>query len=350
MSTRAAVSIVVLFATACSSASIEESPPRVHAPLECTFEVDAAFPKLELAGGHAFTWAWDPAVTAEGVVYVPIQRRLHAPQYLTGVARFDGNWRVETFAERFQQIGGVAASSADVWLWGELESREAVLLRRRDGTWSRAPLPDGARAIARIATTQAETHAIALFDGTTALFRLDGDRWTAISLPWEASPSALAVIGGTVLVGAAEGTPSASRARLGRVDGDRVVDIDVPEELPTISAITGTGLHDLLVLAEARVQWIDAVSGRTKLVHQDHHPYADLWSPRPGVGLLTPGTVHGGRVTVLDGRAGPRSIELLPSTDTWSIGRIAAAGDGETVHLLAVHAPGAYTHLIGRCP
>jgi len=367
----AALAILASVALGCSTEEIVVVDPPAHRSLECTFEVDDAFASLRLPDGRPITQYWEMTSTPRGVLYAPVQMRFgsdgDSARYVTGIARFDGAWKVESVAGEWWQVADIAASDDDAWLSGELgpyPSRPAIV-HRNGGVWTPIDVPDGFGSLYRLFPSPQGLFAIGFGTGEAAsrslVARRDAAGWKRITLPAEwtdTHPTTVHVFGSTVVVGLVVGTPispSAKRGLLARVDGDKLVAIESPIELPPMYALSGTGLDDLLVLAAPGfpdprgVYWLDTMGGRGKLVHQDRESFADLWSPRPGVALLAPSYYHAGRLTVLDGQNGPHEVELEKPGVLHYIARFAPEGDGRTVHFLAHENGGRVQHRRGVC-
>lgn len=363
------VSLLTIAALGCGSSEVVVVDPPAHRPLECTFEDDEAFAALTLPGGQPITEHWEMTSTPRGVLYVPVQKREFAP-WLTGVARFDGAWTVEPLAGDWAGVSDVAASDEEAWLAGDVGPYPTTpaIVRRDGGAWTRIDPPSGVHSIVRLHAVGRTLLAIAYEKNEAGyspfLVRLDQTGWKRLAAPfeWPASwPVTLARVGEHTVVGFTVRPPSglskdASRGLLARVDGDRLVALTTPIELPPIGAISGTGLHDLLVLGGLwgyggpTVHWVDSVGGRGKVVHADRESFGDLWSPRPGVALLAPSYYHAGRLTVLDGVTGPREVELWKPGVLHYVARFAPEADGRTVHFLAHLERGNVQHRRGVCP
>lgn len=368
----AALAIVASLALGCTSEEVVVVvDPPAHRPLECTFEIDEAFAALRLPDGRPITQYWEMTSTPRGVLYAPVQMRFGSDgdyaRYVTGVARFEGTWSVESVPGEWWQVWDVAASDDDAWMSGELgpfPSRPAIV-RRNGGAWKPIDPPDGFGQVYRLFPSAQGLFALGVEPAESAsmplLARHDGVRWTRINVPsdWtDTYPTTVRVIGSTVVVGLVVGRPistDAKRGLLARVDGDRLIPIDTAIELPPIHAISGTGLDDLLLLAAPgfpdprAVYWVDSIGGRAKLVHQDRESFADLWSPRPGVALVAPSYYHAGRLTVLDGQNGPHEVELEKPGVLHYIEHFAPEGDGRTVHFLAHENGRRVQHRRGAC-
>lgn len=342
-----ALLLVMPLLCGCASEVVVVDPP-AHVPLQCRFELDEAFSELTAPGGIPITQWWEIASTPRGVLYAPVQKRINldGPSYLTGVARFDGKWSVEPIAGAWWQIYDVAADDDHAWIVGDLE-RAPTILERSDGAWRALDVPEGIDHVARLIPTPAGLFALATERETVVrLFRRDPSGWTEIAHPVGAMPTAVRVVGSTIVVGLS----AKESGTLARLDGDRLVPLASPVPLPPVRALSGTGLGDLLVLGETTVHWLDLGRGRGKLVHQDRpeSPFGDVWSARPGVALLAPSYYRGGRITVLDGAIGPREVEV--QKDLHFIARFAPEGDGKTVHFLTHDNSGVARHVRAVCP
>ncbi|MBI2392710.1 MAG: hypothetical protein HYV09_24200 [Deltaproteobacteria bacterium] len=351
--------LFAIAALGCGSEETVVDDPPAHRPLDCAFEVDEAFAALTLPGGQPITQHWEMTSTPRGALYAPVQKREFAP-WLTGIARFDGTWTVEPLAGEWQNIWDVAASDEEAWMAGEVGRYPTTpaIVQRNGGAWTEIDRPAGTHAVHRLLAVGRTLFAIGVEENepvyTPFFARRDATGWKRLAAPseWpESWPGPVALVGTEVVVGftvrPTSGLPKdASRGLLARVDGDRLVPLTTSIELPPIGVISGSGLHDLLVLGglggygQPTVHWLDTVGGRGKLVHVDREWFADVWSPRPGVALLAPSHYHAGRLTVLDGLTGPREVELWKPGELHYVARFAPEGDGRTVHFLA--------HLEGR--
>jgi hypothetical protein len=241
-----------------------------------------------------------------------------------------------------------------------------LIVQRKGGAWTAIDHPPGFGMVYRLFATQQGLFAIGVDSGESAwrprLARRDASGWKELLAPAEwtdVHPLTVRGLGADVVVGLVEGQPgtkNAKRGLLARVEGDRLVPLLSPIELPPIYALSGTGLADLLVLGappgyDAKaVYWIDTVGQRGKLVHEDRETFTDVWSPRPGVALLAPSYYHAGRLTVLDGQTGPSEVELEKPGVIHYIARFAAEGDGRTVHFLVHENSQRVQHRRGVCP
>ena len=269
-----------------------------------------------------------------------------------------GAWNKELLPEGFDNLRDLFVAGNIPWVTGTTYSsgKGHVWLARPDGKkWVDVGLPPGGKSVVTMGGTSAHTFLVASIEpgDFPTLFEWTSTGWVSVPSPLEIGARPFRVVRlGTriVLVGALADAPS-----LAAFDGERWSTILAPTSVWWVSDVSGT-VDGLIVLGGDRdgVASVWSVRDRGRawtLVHSSDWPYAGIWSPRSGVALLTPSIYHYGRLTVLDGAAGP---SLLPKVDpnvaVYSVAGPWVEADGRTVHLLVEHyADRTMHHYTGTC-
>ncbi len=339
--------LTAIGASLCLSCGAKTVDPPASRPLTCTeFSLDT---ELEAQLGPD-TFLRKLVVAPDGTLFAHL---LHTgPRWAVGTRR--ERWTFQSLPPS-RYVEGLFVVGGRPWIHGHTreDGTTTPWLQRREGdAWIDVELPFGTVPLA-IAGRETRLIMLGRTGASVGLFmRVDG-AWTRVD-PFETGTTAKALFAFGDAVFVAGETASGAPA-LAVHDGDQWSSVVLPSDASTIVDVSGPSLADLTLLGRGhddltKVWSLWGLGADSMLGFARSEPYAGIFAPRRGVAMLTPGAAHYRRLTIIDAKDGLSILPPLVAKEKILAvtGPFVARGD-RTVHLLAEYPSDIFHHYVGTC-